>query len=1106
MKILCILCGFLIVQTFHYSFSQTLFINEVMGSNQVTIADFQGDYEDWIELYNPGPDAISLAGFGLSDNPDIPYKWVFPSTIINPNSYLIVWASGKNLVGTGGQLHTNFSISSNGESITLTNPSGTLVDSAPSLPFQIDVSIGRQPDASGPWLYFYSPTPSESNVGFGISELVLSPTFSHASGLYTSGFQLTLSHPNPNAIIVYTTDGSEPSLDNLSGSTFNYKNVYPLLVGSAFGPLLNDSYISNTYSQPINIIDKSPFADKLTIKNTSQSPHHIPPSPVRKGTVVKARAFVDGIGSPTIGQTYFVWPQGSPYNIPVVSIIIPETSMFDYNDGIYTAGVDFDTWRTNNPENPQYWRPEWNNYWRSGMEWEYPIHFEVFAPSNFTTVLSQKAGMRIHGNNSRSLHIKNLRIYARGLYDGNSTFDLPIFTSLIPNATNPNNTMSKRILLRPDGSGGPVVYDVAFNRLMQPVFEGVTRIEHAVHFINGEFWGLTAFRDRFDNHHYANYFGVTDSNIVQIDCKGANCNLDEGVESDFQDFIVLREFVNQNDMSVQSNFEQVEAQIDMRSFIDHMVLQIFSADNSYERFFWKTKVPENDNFGDGRWRIATQDFEASLSTPINWLSHWSIWNDLDPNSRWFGKLLENTGFRNNFINRYADLLNTAFLTSRFTQVIEHIYDEVNPYLAEDIHRMPREQFYQQTEKGYLLDWANQRPNSERNNILNHFSLSSTSTLILNVEAQNAGKIKVNTVVIEPSTPGVTENPYPWNGIYFNGVPIKLTALANPGYVFSHWSGAINSTEETIEFNPEGTVNLTAHFTEINDLSNTTYFWFMGTQIPNDTPLLGLNSTYSINQTIANLNYESCLEGYPFDNSHPSWRKASMERRNLPTPINYRADANNNVPYEDASMRGIQIKQPFQNNGLENMLTLTFSTISMEQIKVSMAAETDGAAEFITFDYWDGQEWIQDDIPQSQFPIVSGYELIEVDFSNVSLANNQTEFKVRLRFGGANMSTDEGKRVHLNNIAVDGVYSVGIENIINLEPVTVYPNPSDGLFLLRSKSQIDQLTVFDVLGRIITTQQVQSTNSSLDLSEVNGGIYWLQITMGEKQQVLRLVKN
>jgi len=77
--------------------------------------------------------------------------------------------------------------------------------------------------------------------------------------------------------------------------------------------------------------------------------------------VVKARAYVDGIPSKTVSKTYFVWSEGNPYDIPVISLQIQENYLFDYNDGIYTAGVDFDTWRAENPDNNQAYRPQWNN-------------------------------------------------------------------------------------------------------------------------------------------------------------------------------------------------------------------------------------------------------------------------------------------------------------------------------------------------------------------------------------------------------------------------------------------------------------------------------------------------------------------------------------------------------------------------------------------------------------------------------------------------------------------------------------------------------------------------------------------------------------------------
>ena len=71
-------------------------INEVMASNGVTIADEDGDFEDWIELSNPGEETVDLSGWGLSDDFDRPFQWTFPEgAAIEPGEYLLVWASGK---------------------------------------------------------------------------------------------------------------------------------------------------------------------------------------------------------------------------------------------------------------------------------------------------------------------------------------------------------------------------------------------------------------------------------------------------------------------------------------------------------------------------------------------------------------------------------------------------------------------------------------------------------------------------------------------------------------------------------------------------------------------------------------------------------------------------------------------------------------------------------------------------------------------------------------------------------------------------------------------------------------------------------------------------
>jgi hypothetical protein len=834
------------------------------------------------------------------------------------------------------------------------------------------------------------------------------------SGIFAAPFALTISHPNPSALIIYTLDGSEPNINNLNGTAFQYKNVYPIAIGSSPGPFLSEIYTSFQYSTPINIFDKSTLPDKLTTKNTVQDIIYVPPAPVRKGMVLKAKSYVNGIPSTTVSRNYFVWPAGNPYNFPIVALQTQENNLFDYNLGTYTSGVDFDTWRANNPDNPQYFRPEWNNYARSGSAWEYPINVEILHNSN--SVLNQNAGYRIHGNSSRAYVVKSLRLYADADYEERDNFQYNLFSVPIFDTPNPTNNKFKRILMRGNGSGGPVANDVVFNRLMQPVYNGVNRVQPVVHFINGEYWGLSAVRDRMDEYHYANNFDLNDNNIAIIDCGGSNCELDEGLDADFNDYNDLQNYIINNNMANETFYTQVVSRLDIVSFIDHMVLQIYSGTNGYERAFWKARVPENSGYGDGKWRTSIKDFEAALKTNEDWLEHWAtIVNS--PNEAMFRNLLANPAFKTQFIIRFADLINSVFTPNNFLSIINTTFNEVEPFLLENSNRTPALNFYTADNKQNLIAWGNNHPAIQRNSIRTFFNISSNVNITLNVSDAAAGIIKMNTIDVSNTTPGISNNPYPWTGIYFNNIPVTLTAKPNDGYIFSHWSGDYSGTNAELTFTPNGNKQVQANFTVDPSNLDVAYFWWMSSAIPNDLPMQSLNSTYSIVNNVATLQFNSCLVGYPFTSTHPNWSKASMERRNAPTPINYIASANNNLPYSTGTMRGIQIKQPFKNQTLENTLRLVFSTTNMQQINISFAVETDGAATTLLFDYWNGTNWVNTGITNPTASIGVGYSLVQINLGNVIAANNQSEFQFRIRFGGTNMFVTEGKRVQFNNIAI-----------------------------------------------------------------------------------------
>jgi len=409
--ILAITLTLLVTFLFSSAFSQNLVINEIMASNATTIADEDGDFEDWIELYNYGTEPVNLAGYGLSDSYGNPFKWVFPEVIVGAGEFLLVFASGKNRTDPNQILHTNYSISAAGEEITLTDPQGNLIDELSPIAIPTDVSYGRMPNATGSWFFFAEPTPGSSNITQAFSEVLTPPIFSHPGGFYAESFFLSLTHPDPDVTIVYTLDGSIPDHSNLEGTIYPYKNSYPQHPGQPFGPLLGNVFQSLVHVYPIGIYDRSTEPNRLTnISSTVDfSPNYFPSDPVKKAFVVRAVATKENaISSTAVSNTYFVNQLGTnPHVLPVVSLSIQENALFDYYDGIYAAGVVFDNWRL---ENPNVVLNDWQkpaNYFRRGDEWEYPANVEFFANDSNTSVLSQSIGVRIHGGATRFFPAKS---------------------------------------------------------------------------------------------------------------------------------------------------------------------------------------------------------------------------------------------------------------------------------------------------------------------------------------------------------------------------------------------------------------------------------------------------------------------------------------------------------------------------------------------------------------------------------------------------------------------------------------------------------------------------------------------------------------------------
>lgn len=172
-------------------------INEIMAANTVTAADQDGEFDDWIELYNKSNTAFDLSGWYLSDNPLNLPKWLIPTgTTIPAHGYLIVWADED---GTQTGLHANFKLSATtGEDVFLVDPQGVEMEHVQFGTQIPDKTWARYPNGTG-LFGIRAPTFNASNGG-------MSPTF---EALDASG-KLNV-FPNPaNTVFTVAIEATEP--------------------------------------------------------------------------------------------------------------------------------------------------------------------------------------------------------------------------------------------------------------------------------------------------------------------------------------------------------------------------------------------------------------------------------------------------------------------------------------------------------------------------------------------------------------------------------------------------------------------------------------------------------------------------------------------------------------------------------------------------------------------------------------------------------------------------------------------------------------------------------------------------------------------------------
>ncbi len=192
-------------------------VNEYSCANLANKIDDYGEFEDWIELYNPSAAAVDINGYYLSDDPGNVKKWKVPSSLMVPaGGFVLVYASGRNLAD-GNSAHTSFKLSQTkgtAEHIVFSNAAGLIINDIKIERTKFNQSWGRATNGAAEWRVFPFPTPETTNNSNTLSSktgFAKKPDMVQSAGFYAAPITVEITTDEPNAVIRYTTNGTEPS-------------------------------------------------------------------------------------------------------------------------------------------------------------------------------------------------------------------------------------------------------------------------------------------------------------------------------------------------------------------------------------------------------------------------------------------------------------------------------------------------------------------------------------------------------------------------------------------------------------------------------------------------------------------------------------------------------------------------------------------------------------------------------------------------------------------------------------------------------------------------------------------------------------------------------
>jgi hypothetical protein len=862
------------------AYSQVV-INEGSNRNYSNIADENGEFPDWIELYNAGATTAILYNYSLTDNINKPSKWVFPNVNMQPGEYRTIFCSDKDRKPVSGFIHVvntgTYTPQTGWNTHTFTTPfywdgiSNILVNvcSYSSTGYTTNSVFNQSPttywstafhfqdgsDASCYTAYggrvALRPNMKLNGHIVGTGQIQNSPTDYPApygnwywgarhqmlitaaelnvaglpAGNITSlAFDVVSTDPNtvydyidihmrlvtieevssefmpvdtnnflhtnfkisedgetifllsPAQVLLSELEVNCGDLDNSSGRSPDMSaNIYLFQRGTPAATNNNSatytdyllppsfSMPSGFYNAPFTVTITNPNPGNTSVRYTTDGsePHILSPSftgepiQVLYSCVLKARVFAPGIlpSKNTVSSYLF----GVSHTTPILSVIT------DHNNLYGEQGI-FDNWWT---------------------DWEKTAYAEYFDSDN-NLVFSQRAGMQMDGGwgGSRYYPQHSFRLEMDDGVLGDGPVDYPI----IP--FRPERTKYSKFYLR-NGSNQYLVLPHKEACQAMAMSSGTNNYFSAWRpvsvYINGYYFGLYELREKIDAEYFETLENADPDEMDLLSLSAWYGFVLRALEGSTEDFLDDYQSFQMLDPADTAYWKQADEYFDLTWYTDYIIGESWMANTDWPGN--NIKIYRSDKT-DYRWRFIINDMELGLA-PNSWtdcyFDHIQYMLTFDPNNPYINiwlKSMQNEQYRNYFINRFADVMNTAYLYENISSVENQMFNLTVTEMPKEYARwgdpnnIPAQMAAFVDNHEIFLSQMAERTSQVRNHIQANFNLPNQVELTLNVYPEGAGKIHISTI---------TPETYPWNGVYFNGVPVKIEAMANEGYSFLHWS-------------------------------------------------------------------------------------------------------------------------------------------------------------------------------------------------------------------------------------------------------------------------------------------------------------------------------